>query len=307
MLANPPIVNIESLKDTFEICDKVVFSAGHNQLPRVQLTFEGHSLELYLHGAHITSYMQAGEEVLWLSESSHFNAEKAIRGGIPLCWPWFGPHESRNDRPQHGFARASQFRVVNTESNALYTGIILRLDADQAPYEEWQGKATLEVEIRLSDTLWMELRTINHSESPLLASQAIHSYFQVEDSRKIAIPELTGLKYHDKVNDNQVTEQKDPILLNGEVDRVYLNTPRRVTLHDQISDRCIAIDTWGNAHFVVWNPGESNAKAMGDFDDDGYEHMVCIEPANAQVSPVSINPGETHRIGQLLTHLAIEQ
>ncbi len=259
-------------------------------------------LELYLQGAHVTRYQPiASHEVLWMSDTAVYATGKALRGGIPLCWPWFGPHPENPDRPQHGYARTASFTVLSTSADAESTSIILALDPAAAPYPEWQDRARLEVEIRLSDSLWMEMRTFNCSDSTLTVSNALHTYFSISGRDGVALPAVTGLTYLDKPQRYKQLEQTDAIAISGEVDRVYLAPPLEIELLDSARQTNTSISTWGNHNLVVWNPGGANAKTMADFDDRGFEKMLCIEPANALDQSIRVKPGECHRLGQKIS------
>ena len=293
--------NIAGLNERFGVDGIVHFGEGINSMPKVELTFDTAILELYLQGAHITRYQPAaGIEVLWMSDSALYQPGKALRGGIPLCWPWFGAHADNPDLPQHGYARTSQFQVSSTKADHQATSIILTLDAAQAPWPEWENRAALEFEIRLSDSLWMEMRSCNLSASPLILSNALHSYFAISQRQQVAIPAVTGLTYLDKLQDYLPRQQASEITLKSEVDRVYQAPPATIDLLDQGHGINTSIESWGNSNLVIWNPGEQKARQMKDFDDHGFEKMICIEPANALAQCITLLPGEHHRLGQTI-------
>ena len=291
--------NLTTLNKNFGLSNRLLFSESSTGLVTAELCFEQAKLELHLHGAHLTSYRpHDNHEVLWMSDTAVYQTGKAIRGGIPLCWPWFGAHANNPDRAQHGYARTSPFSVLSTSADAQASSIILALDSAAAPYEEWQNSASLEVEIRLSDSLWMEMRTTNQSDSTLTVSNALHTYFRISSRDRISIPDVTGLTYLDKPQHYKKLQQTSAITINDEVDRVYLAPPMKVDLLDSGRQLTTSISSWGNHNLVIWNPGAANAKAMSDFDDQGFEQMLCIEPANALDQSINIKPGECHRLGQ---------
>lgn len=271
----------------------------HPGLPELVLEHRQSRVRLSLQGAHITAYSVEDDDLLWLSRSARFERGKAIRGGIPLCWPWFGASLDDTAWPQHGFARTSQFRLVGQRNGVQETSVVLRLD-DVHGTGDWQHAASLEVEIRLSDHLWMELRTTNLSDRERLVGAALHSYFRVSDCRTVSVPALTGLAYLDKPDGFARRTQDAPLHIDGEVDRVYLMPPRNVELIDPARPGHIAIDTWGSTDLVVWNPGPAVAASMRDFDDEGYRNMVCIEPALALDNRRRLAPGEHFAVGQTI-------
>ena len=294
--------NTAALNRRFGLDNRLHFSEGCSGLARAELCYQEARLELYLQGAHVTRYQPAtNHEVLWMSHTAVYATGKALRGGIPLCWPWFGAHPENPDRPQHGYARSSLFSVRSTSADAQSTSIILALDPAAAPYPEWRDRAQLEVEFRLSDSLWMEMRTSNVADSALTLSNAWHTYFSISGRDRVTLPAVTGLTYLDKSQRYRQLVQTDAIVIRGEVDRVYLAPPVEIELLDAARRTSTSISTWGSRNLVVWNPGEANAKTMADFDDRGFEQMLCIEPANALDQSVQVKPGECHRLGQQIT------
>ena len=247
-------------------------------------------------GAHITSYVPDGRsELLWMSSKAQFAPGQSIRGGIPLCWPWFGPHSEDGTQPQHGYARNSDFEVVSSTADDASTRLVLRLKSDHAVRVGLQ----MDVEIRLSEQLWLEIKTTNTGSSPAYVGSALHTYFHVSEVRQIQIPELQGLQYKDKLNKAQaLQDQSQPLKVQSEVDRVYLSPPQTVHLVDSGFSRNLEIKTWGNRDLVVWNPWIENAQAMADFDDEAYQSMICIEPANALDNQIELALGESYSLGK---------
>jgi D-hexose-6-phosphate mutarotase len=301
-----PDARIERLNRRFGRGAGIRFSEGIGGLPKADLVCNEASAEVFLQGAHISRYRpRPGIDALWLSESAIFQPGKALRGGIPLCWPWFGAATERADRPQHGYARNADFCVISTTCEDDVTAIVLALDPAQATFAEWQNKLQLELEIRLAESLWMEMRSRNLSAEPLILGNALHSYFAIADRGSVSIPALTGLYYRDKPQDYRQRQQSSAIEFDAEVDRVYRDPPATLELIDHARRLVTTIQSWGNNNLVVWNPGAEKARAMADFDDAGYRRMLCIEPANALQQCVTLQPGECQRLGQRITVAAI--
>ena len=295
---------IATLNQGFGRDSDVQFGEGRGGLPLLRLGYGRASAEVYLQGAQVTRYRPVADiDLLWMSESATYRPGKALRGGIPLCWPWFGPAGDNPERPQHGYARNAEFSVLSTSANADATSVTLALEPAQAPFADWQNRLQLEVEIRLSDSLWMEMRSTNLDTAPLTLSNALHSYFAISERADIAIPALTGLTYLDKLQDYCSAQQSRAVEFVDEVDRVYLDPPETVELRDAGRNGSTIIQCWGNANLVVWNPGEQKAKAMADFDDEGFRRMVCIEPANALAQSVVLQAGGCQRLGQRISLL----
>lgn len=254
--------------------------------------------QVFLQGAHVSEYCPSGDEnLLWMSQSANYALGKAIRGGIPICWPWFGASPEAAE-PQHGVARQSRFEVVDHQIKDAFTSVTLRLDPKAlADYVRYAG-LELEVEVRLADFLWMEMRTTNHSAETKRINDCFHNYFSISDISKTQIPQLEKLTYLDKVQDFKQCEQQRAFLVDQEVDRVYQGVGNSVSVIPASDDQLIAIDTWGFENLIVWNPWSMKAKEMSDFDDFGYQQMICAEPANATYGSVEIPPGSIHRAGQ---------
>ncbi len=284
---------------TLEIPERVEFVTDKHAMQLVRLRTGPSTVSLYLQGAHITSYRMGERELLWMSETSSFESGKAIRGGIPVCWPWFGVYDAEGSRPQHGFARTSMFQVVSTSASDTESRVLMRL-AQSSPFPDWPPTIGLEFEVRLGDALWMELRTSNGSDRAVECGAALHTYFAVTAAGDVAIPEVQGLRFKDKTRDFLLDKQSDPLRVEDEIDRVYMNPPAKLQLHDSHAVP-VAIETWGNCDLVVWNPGPVKAREMGDFDNDGYQRMVCIEPANALDNRVTLGPGDSHSLGQKIS------
>ena len=290
-----------ALNECFGHDQRVVFSQGRGDLIKADLDFKGARVEVYLQGAHITRYRPRGDtDVLWMSDRAVYAPGGALRGGIPICWPWFGAVTDGSGRPQHGYARTHDFSVKSANADDDSTSLVLALDSEQAPWPDWRGRLDLEFEIRLSDCLWMEMRTRNQTSEPIVVTNALHSYFAISRRDRIRIPALTGLDYLDKTQDYRAFSQTDEIRIETEVDRVYQQPPAIIELHDDAWKTTTRIESWGNHNVVVWNPGPEKAAAMADFDDPGFENMICIEPANALDQGIELAPGEIQQLGQTL-------
>ena len=202
--------------------------------------------------------------------------------------------------PQHGYARQSIFELVSSEVKEDYASVVLRLDPQNSSDEGWANTLELNVEIRLGDGLWMEMRTRNLSEETVSISNCFHSYFAVSGIRQVRLPQVQKKSYLDKTLGYKKCMQTEPVEVSGEFDRVYLEAPNVIDLHDLQARRRISIETWGCENVVVWNPWEEKAKQMPDFDDLGYLNMICVEPANAIPESIKIAPGKIYRSGQKL-------
>ncbi|NQZ12037.1 MAG: D-hexose-6-phosphate mutarotase [Algicola sp.] len=285
-----------------ENTEQVQLVKGQNGLTKAVINNEFARCEVYLHGAQVTSFIpKGGDDLLWLSQTAIFAQSKAIRGGIPLCWPWFGAHPTDNTKAAHGFARVSAWQVVSaqtTEQGA--TELVLGLKASEQTLELWPYDFDLQYKITVAQTLSVALTTINTGKEPIQITEALHSYLALGDITKVRIQGLEGLSYSDKVNDSKVIEQAGDIVVEQEVDRVYMNTQDSCVLIDDVLKRTLKVSKSGSNDTVVWNPWVDKASSMVDVHDNGHLTMVCIEAANVLDNVITIEAGERHSICQTI-------
>jgi D-hexose-6-phosphate mutarotase len=251
-----------------------------------------------LQGAHIATFQPRGEEpVIWLSPYAKFAPGKSIRGGVPICWPWFGPHKTDSKLPGHGYARTVPWQVLETKAlpdGATFLRFCL-VESDTAR-AQWPHASSAQLEVTVGKTLRVELVTTNTGNAAFELGEALHTYFQISDVAKMTIRGLENCEYLDKVQDFARCTQKDGIVIESEVDRVYVNTPADCVIEDKGLKRAIRIAKQGSLSTVVWNPWTEKADKMGDFGQDGHRNMVCVESGNALENVVTLAPGETHRL-----------
>jgi D-hexose-6-phosphate mutarotase len=272
-----------------EIADGTIVAEVANQ----------HALSnIALQGAHIATFQPRGEEpVIWLSPQAKFAPGKSIRGGVPICWPWFGPHKNDSKLPGHGYARTVPWDVLETKalsngSTFLRFGIV-ESDATRA---QWPNASTVQLEVTVGKALQIELITTNTGTTDFELSEALHTYFHISDVAKIGIRGLENSEYLDKVQDFARFTQKDGVVIESEVDRVYVNTPDDCVIEDKGLKRAIRIAKYGSMSTVVWNPWTEKADKMGDFGENGHRNMVCVESGNALENVITLEPGEKHKL-----------
>lgn len=263
-----------------------------NGFEYIEVKNEAAEAKVALQGAHLFHYARAGEEpILWLSEASDFEAGKAIRGGVPVCWPWFGFNEDKT-LPQHGFARTSSWEFVGSdEVDAKTTVLTLRLTHDEKTLQIWHYKFLLELKITISDKLSMELKTTNLDDKSFKISQALHTYFSVSHISEVAIKGLGKKPYLDALTWKKEIQNGD-ITFNQEVDRVYQEVDGEIVLSDK--NRTLHIKNDGSSSVVVWNPWIEKTLRMSGMKPNAYESMVCIESANAFEDARVLQPREVH-------------
>jgi D-hexose-6-phosphate mutarotase len=251
-----------------------------------------------LQGAHIATFQPRGEEpVIWLSPKAKFAPGKSIRGGAPICWPWFGPHKTDSKLPGHGYARTVPWDVLETKalpdgSTFLRFGLI-ESDATRA---QWPHASAVQLEVTVGKALRVELVTTNTGKAAFELGEALHTYFQISDVANMTIRGLENCEYLDKVQDFARFTQKDGIVIESEVDRVYVNTSADCVIEDKGLKRAIRIAKQGSQSTVVWNPWTEKAEKMGDFGPQLHRDMVCVESGNALENVVTLAPDEIHRL-----------
>lgn len=287
---------VDTLQTKFGIPGSVAVLPGKNDMPRVTLSHRsGASAEIYLHGAHVTSWRNAnGDELFFLSRESNWAADKPIRGGIPICFPQFSNH---GPLLLHGFARISEWTLAQTER--LGSGEVvatLQLGDSDATLALWPHRFTIELRVTLAETaLTLALQVKNNGDKPFDFQLALHTYFGVGEIQRAAVCGLEGTMFSDSLRNNvHEVEPRQEIRFDQETDRIYINTPNCVRIRDEARNRTVAIQKSGMADAVVWNPWIEKAQRMPDFGDDEYLRMVCVETGN-MASRVNLAPhGQWH-------------
>jgi len=288
----------ESLNARFALPGQLNFEYGPGGLCVANIANSQGQALIALSGGHVMSWQPNGQPpVLWLSAYAKFAPGKSIRGGVPVCWPWFGPHQTETGFPGHGFARTVPWQVES--SAALDNGatqLVLSLQHSDATRAQWPHPSSVRSTITVGRELCIELSTQNLGDAAFVLGEALHTYFAVSDIRQSPIQGLEGSRYVDKVAGGAEKQQNGPIVINGEVDRVYLDTTADCVIEDPGLARRIRIHKQNSRSTVVWNPGVEKAEKMGDFGPDGHLGMVCVESGNALDNRISLLPGETHSL-----------
>lgn len=256
--------------------------------------------KIALQGAHLFHYQRHDDiPMFYVSDKSNFENGKSIRGGIPICWPWFGKHKTDNSLPQHGFARTTLWECIETmEEDDLSTVITLLLPRTEENSALWPYNAQLTLRISISDILQLELISKNCDQQPLTISSALHSYFAVSAIKNISIKGLHNTPFLDTITMKNKTQFGD-ITIHHETDNVYQNVSYPIELHD--TNRVIRIDATGSKSAVLWNPWVKKSQRIVDMEDTGYRKMFCIETANAFDDTQAIAPGATHTLATSLS------
>jgi glucose-6-phosphate 1-epimerase len=268
---------------------------GAGGLPRLVISSRHAAAEMYFHGAHVTAWQPASASgpVVWLSRKSVFAENKAIRGGVPICFPWFGANAADPKAPAHGIARLRLWTLLDAQQDADdIVSITMGLEGDTF-------RAQYRVEIGPSLTLQLQIH--NPAQTPFTFEEALHTYFAVQDVRNVTVSGLEDTEYLDKVAGfERRLQPHEPIRFTGETDRVYLNTRAACVIHDPGARRTITISKTGSDTTVVWNPWVDKARAMADFGDDEWPEMVCVETCNVGDYARTLAPGESHTMTAII-------
>jgi len=281
-----------------EICfrqlpDNIVIAEISNSLATASLS---------LYGGHVVSWQPKTQTkpVLWLSDLVKFQQGKAIRGGVPICWPWFGAHPSQISLPGHGYARITPWELNSVQALAnCTTELNLTLGKSDLSQLHWQAEIRLELKITLGDTLELSLTTVNESDHEVTFTEGLHTYFQISDIGNISVLGLEGNDYIDLVNQNEQRTQQGAISFDGELGRIFLNNQSTCVIEDPVFNRRIRIEKTGSNSTAVWNPGLGVASKMDDLGSVGWRDMVCVESANALGNKINLEPFKAH------THVAL--
>lgn len=246
-----------------------------------------------LQGAHVLSWkIDQGTEMIWVSEASEYEDGKAIRGGIPICWPWFGPKVNESS---HGFARTNGWTVDEVKEESNQTTVSMSLPKETLLKHLGYEQLSLSVTITFGKSLTVSLCTKNNGNEAALLSEALHTYFKIPDIEHLRINGLADTEYTDKLNNFTKNIQLGEIIIDKATDRVY-HSNNDITIHNTQTKEIISITSQGGSETVVWNPWYKQPSKMTDMTPSGYRTMVCIEAAN--VTPILIAPGEKHVLTQ---------
>jgi glucose-6-phosphate 1-epimerase len=266
--------------------------------PVARLTSGRFQALVALHGAQVLNWTCDGSGLLWLSPIARIRDGKGIRGGIPVCWPWFADHPTDPTKPAHGFVRHRAWSLAGTRATADSASISLATATTEADRQLWPHQAEVRVTVTLGETLAVALETRNTDASPFPLTQALHTYFRVGDIGDVSVSGLDGRTYLDKLDGFARKTQFGAITVTAEVDRIYLGDTSPITLHDHGCDRRILIEGTGSRSAVVWNPWTAKTARLGDMGSpEAFRQMICVETANAGDDIVTLGPGQTHTLG----------
>lgn len=288
-------------------------SIGPGGLPVVEIRNNAATARICLMGAHVLSYTPAGQEdLLFISEKSEYSQTgKAIRGGVPICWPWFGP-AAQSGVPgattAHGFIRQFMWKFAGVrEISDRMTAATFTISDSPESLAIWPHKFMLTLEVVVGDTLTLTLITTNTGDQEFTIAQALHTYFSVGEIERTIVCGFENLKFIDKApaTPPAPNPQQDFIDFTAETDRVYLNANGEAVILDPVKHREIHIAKTNSDTGVVWNPWINKSRNMPDFGDEEYHRMVCVEVCNVDYDAPAIAPGASHALSTTISAVSL--
>ncbi len=287
-------MTIEQLNANYRIAGQLEFITGKGGLSMIQVNSPKAKALISIHAGQVLSFKPANEpeDIMFLSEKAYYQDGKAIKGGAPVCWPWFGADPEGKERPGHGFVRNRPWNVLATEVTANGDiKVTLGLVDTHETREIWPQSFSLLQEIVVSDSLNLSLITRNTGKEKFTITQAFHTYFKIGNIAQAKVLGLEGCDYIDKVGGgNDQKQQLGAVTIESEVDRIYLDVGNTLAIDDGVLNRRIQITSQGSKTAVVWNPWEKISKDMGDLEDADYQRLLCVETTNAANDVVEVAP-----------------
>jgi glucose-6-phosphate 1-epimerase len=259
-------------------------------------------------GAQVLSYQRDGEQpLIWLSEQAAFQQGQGVRGGVPVCWPWFGDltrnpaavramRKAETPAPAHGEVRNQDWQLLGIDDAGEAVTLEFAFAAPDGGLPGWPHAVQPTLRIRLAERLTLSLTNHNHGDAPVALSQALHTYFAIGDIHQASMDGLAGCRYVDSLRDWREFKQDDVLGFSGETDRLYLDVPSQLSIRDPQWQRRIQLQTSGSRSAIVWNPWIDKSRRLSQFAEDAWQRMLCIETANVLDDALQLAPGASHTL-----------
>lgn len=286
----------DTLNQQFAIAGQLKFMDAATGVPVVEITTPHATARIAVQGAQVLEWQPSGQQpVLWVSRAAVYQPGKGVRGGVPVCWPWFGAGEA--GKPAHGFVRTRMWEVRET-GQGMADSVFIRLGMkdDDSTRALWDYAFDLELIVTVGAVLKMELVTRNTGPTAFEISEGLHTYFRVGDIRHTRVLDLEDTVYLDKVLDFARATQTGAVSFSGETDRVYVDTTTDCVIDDTKLNRRIRVAKSGSIATVVWNPWTEKEKGFTDMAAGEYQEMVCVETVNAGDAHVIVAAGAAHSL-----------
>jgi glucose-6-phosphate 1-epimerase len=238
--------------------------------------------------------------VLFLSSQSRWENGRAIRGGVPICFPWFGDKAGDPAAPAHGFVRTKAWRLESIVESAGAVTVAMFTESDDDTRRWWPADFRLVYRATFAAQLKLELAVTNTGKTPLRFEEALHAYLGVGNVQDVRVTGLDNIEYLDKTDSNRKKVQRGEIAIVSETDRVYLQTAGEIEVRDPVLHRYTRVAKENSLTTVVWNPWVQKARSLPDLGDDQWKRMICIETSNVSQFAVDLAPGQEHKMKALV-------
>jgi glucose-6-phosphate 1-epimerase len=296
------VITPVELDRQFGIPGVVKVCEGNGALPRVQITGPFGAGEVYLHGAQVTSWKPVGhDEVLFMSTKSRWEEGQAIRGGIPICFPWFRAKADNPQAPAHGLVRTKSWEIESIVENESGVAVSLCTGSDERTRRWWPGEFRLIHRVTFGSELRLELVCINTGTTPSRFEEALHTYNRVANVHEVRLRGLDSVRYLDNMDSNKEKMERGDIAIAAPTDDAYRNAQSPVDLLDPSAKRRIRLRKEHSLNTVVWNPWSEGAARLQDLGDGEWKQFLCVEAANILDAAATVAPGQEHMMAAVLT------
>ena len=293
---------IRALNERLGIPGVAEVVAGQNGLAMVRITAGTASAEIYLHGAQVTSWKPAGaDEVLFLSAQSHFEDGKAIRGGIPICFPWFRGKADNAKAPAHGVVRTKAWDLTGIAHDGDGVAVTFATESDDTSRKWYPHDFQAEYRVRVGAELNLSFTVTNTGSAPMRFEEALHTYHRIGDAEQVRVTGLDGTAYLDNMDGNREKRQAGDVVFTAQTDNAYLDTTEMLDVVDPALGRRIRTEKRNSRTTVVWNPWIDGAKALADLGDDEWRGFACAEASNIMAYAAELPPGQQHTMTAVLS------
>ena len=295
-------MTIDELNHRYGIPGIAQVIGGSGNLPMVRINTPVASAEVYLHGAQVTRWKPAStEEVIFLSEHSRWEDGLAIRGGIPICFPWFRAKVDNPQAPAHGFVRTKEWNLVAVTATEDVVVVQLSTESDESTLRWWPHEFRITNRISIGNVLRLELSVTNTGSTSLRFEEALHTYFRVSEAQSVRVRGLDQATYLDNTDSNHAKLQSGEMLFSSPTDNAYIDSYATAELIDPGWHRILRTEKGNSATTVVWNPWRQGAATLSDLGDDEWQRMACVEASNILGAAVSLAPGQEHTLHATLS------
>ncbi len=296
------VVDVTELDRRFGIPHIARVCEGDGRLTRIDIASPLAHGQVYLHGAHVTSWRPVGsEEVLFLSTKSRWEEGQAIRGGIPICFPWFRGKADDPHAPAHGFVRTRSWQLGSIAETTAGVTVSMFIESDEQTRQWWPAEFRLEHRATFGSGLKLELVCINTGKTPLHFEEALHTYNRVADVEAVRLQGLDETRFLDNTDSNKEKMQLEDVTIASQTDNAFINTQNAVDLLDPKMRRRVRLQKENSCTTVVWNPWQEGASRLRDLGEGEWKQFLCVEASNIIGGTVTLGPGQEHTMSAVLS------